>query len=118
MLRAAVTKGSILKSSTVSFRPIVLGVQSALRVPSYWTPGNARISMGLQNQSTWRCLSSDTGKSGNDNKGGETTGEDRKDIVLTPGQKVVAASRATMWIGILAFASVCGFYIVKELLPT
>eukprot|EP00550_Attheya_septentrionalis_P000304 CAMPEP_0198292348 /NCGR_PEP_ID=MMETSP1449-20131203/11813_1 /TAXON_ID=420275 /ORGANISM="Attheya septentrionalis, Strain CCMP2084" /LENGTH=239 /DNA_ID=CAMNT_0043991339 /DNA_START=98 /DNA_END=817 /DNA_ORIENTATION=- len=39
-------------------------------------------------------------------------------IVLTPGQKVVAGTRLTMWTGIFAFASVCAFYIGKELIPT
>ena len=43
---------------------------------------------------------------------------DSKEIVLTPGQKVVAASRLSMWAAIAAFAAVCGFYIVKELMPT
>ena len=43
---------------------------------------------------------------------------DTKEIVLTPGEKVVAASRLGMWAGIFAFASVCAYYIAKELIPT
>lgn len=50
-------------------------------------------------------------------KTGDAEGES-KEIVLTPGQKVVAASRLSMWAAIAAFAAVCGFYIVKELMPT
>lgn len=44
--------------------------------------------------------------------------DDTKEIVLTPGEKVVVASRLGMWAGIFAFASVCAYYIGKELLPT
>lgn len=43
---------------------------------------------------------------------------DTKEIVLTPGEKVAAASRLTMWAGIAVFASACAYYIVKELMPT
>lgn len=41
-----------------------------------------------------------------------------QEIVLTPGQKVVAGTRLTMWAGILVFASACAYYIGKELLPS
>jgi import inner membrane translocase subunit TIM21 len=41
-----------------------------------------------------------------------------KEIVLTPGEKVVVASRLTMWAGIAVFASFCAYFIVRELLPT
>jgi hypothetical protein len=44
----------------------------------------------------------------------DTTNE----LVLTPGEKVVAATRLTMWAGIAVFAGVCAYYIGKELLPT
>lgn len=43
---------------------------------------------------------------------------DTKEIVLTPGQKVAAASRLTMWAGILSFACACAYFIGKELIPT
>lgn len=45
-------------------------------------------------------------------------GEETKEIVLTPGQKVAAASRLTMWAGIFAFACGCAYFIGKELIPT
>ena len=52
----------------------------------------------------------------------KTTGNEEEDmtkeIVLTPGQKVVAGTRLTMWAGIAVFASVCAYYIGKELIPT
>jgi import inner membrane translocase subunit TIM21 len=41
-----------------------------------------------------------------------------QELVLTPGEKVVVGTRLFFWAGALAFASVCGYYIVKELLPT
>ena len=43
---------------------------------------------------------------------------DTKEIVLTPGQKVAAASRLTMWAGIFSFACACAYFIGKELIPT
>ena len=56
-------------------------------------------------------------KSAKSADGGE--GDDAKhEIVLTPGQKVVAGTRLTMWAGIFCFATACAYYIGKELLPT
>jgi hypothetical protein len=50
--------------------------------------------------------------------GGDNDDETTKDIVLTPGEKVVAVSRLTLWAGVAAFALACGYFIVKELIPT
>lgn len=50
--------------------------------------------------------------------GGNKGGEHETQIVLTPGQKVVAASRFTMFLGLFGFAGLCAFYIGKELIPT
>lgn len=47
-----------------------------------------------------------------------TDPDDTKEIVLTPGQKVAAASRLTMWAGIFAFACGCAYFIGRELIPT
>lgn len=44
--------------------------------------------------------------------------EDSKEIVLTPGEKVAVASRLSMWLGVGVFACFCGYYIIKELIPT
>jgi hypothetical protein len=44
--------------------------------------------------------------------------EDTKEIVLTPGETVVAVSRLGLWAGIAAFATVCAYYIGKELFPS
>ena len=41
-----------------------------------------------------------------------------QEIVLTPGEKVVAGTRLFFWAGAFAFASVCAYYIGKELVPT
>ena len=58
-------------------------------------------------------------ESSSSKKGGEGTDEEEgKEIMLTPGQKVVAYSRLTMWMGAFGFALVCGYYIAKELIPT
>ena len=40
------------------------------------------------------------------------------DLVLTPGQKVVAASRLSLYLGMGAAAVACLYYIGKELIPT
>jgi import inner membrane translocase subunit TIM21 len=68
----------------------------------------------------WRALSSQAKEEPpkKDKEGGAAEGDDTKEIVLTPGEKVVAATRLSMWLGIFAFASVCAYYIGKELIPT
>ena len=68
----------------------------------------APLSVGLRSLS-----SQEPPKSSNNDDGDET-----KEIVLTPGQKVAAASRLTMWAGIFGFACVCAYFIGKELIPT
>jgi hypothetical protein len=51
-------------------------------------------------------------------QGSEDADADTKEIVLTPGEKVAAASRLTLWAGVAVFATVCAYFIGKELLPT
>lgn len=67
----------------------------------------------------WRALSSQ-GKQQEPpkNKGGEKEEEMTQEIVLTPGEKVVAGTRLTIWAGAAVLASVCAYYIGKELIPT
>jgi import inner membrane translocase subunit TIM21 len=66
-----------------------------------------------------RAFSSDTGeKKAKGETGDVDDDETSKEIVMTPGEKVVAASRLGMWLGIGAFAAVCAYYIGKELFPT
>lgn len=66
-----------------------------------------------------RSLTSGSAKEASDkSENTKKSAEEETQIVLTPGQKVVAASRLTMWAGIFAFASVCAYYIGKELIPT
>ena len=43
---------------------------------------------------------------------------ENSELVLTPGQKVVAASRLSMYLGMGAAAVACLYYIAKELIPT
>jgi import inner membrane translocase subunit TIM21 len=80
------------------------------------------VQRQIQNQnSQWRrALSSQANKKEDAPKkeGDNATDEETNAIVLTPGQKVVAASRLGMWAGILGFASICAYYIAKELIPT
>ena len=63
-----------------------------------------------------RAFSSEGGSG--DKKTNTESEEDRNELVLTPGQKVVAAGRLTMWTGIAVFAGFCAFYIIRELMPT
>ena len=68
-----------------------------------------------------RALSTEKKEGGGagDPKKENAAGDDEtKEIVLTPGEKVVVASRLGMWAGIAAFAAVCAYYIGKELIPT
>eukprot|EP00565_Helicotheca_tamesis_P008120 CAMPEP_0185732640 /NCGR_PEP_ID=MMETSP1171-20130828/16954_1 /TAXON_ID=374046 /ORGANISM="Helicotheca tamensis, Strain CCMP826" /LENGTH=280 /DNA_ID=CAMNT_0028402181 /DNA_START=124 /DNA_END=966 /DNA_ORIENTATION=+ len=60
--------------------------------------------------------SSDSGEEG-PKEGGEDEAKSQA-VVLTPGEKVVGATKSAMWLGVLAFAGVCGYYIVMELFPS
>ncbi|KAI2510535.1 hypothetical protein MHU86_3803 [Fragilaria crotonensis] len=64
-----------------------------------------------------RFLSSESPK-GDAKQSKENNPDDENSIMLTPGEKVVAASRLTMWAGAAVFAAVCAFYIGRELIPT
>ena len=69
----------------------------------------------------WRAFSSGDKKTGAEKEGGDgdpKDGSEETQIVLTPGQKVVAYSRLSMWAVVFAFASVCAYYIGRELFPT
>ena len=44
--------------------------------------------------------------------------EERTDIVLTPGQKVAAGTRLTMYLGMGAAALTCLYFTARELIPT
>jgi import inner membrane translocase subunit TIM21 len=48
----------------------------------------------------------------------EIPNEERTDIVLTPGQKVVAGTRLTFYLGAAAAALTCLYFTVRELMPT
>jgi len=62
-----------------------------------------------------RALSSQ--KQENDNKKSSDDSE-TKEIVMTPGETVVAASRLTMWAGIAVVCAGAFYFIAKELFPT
>jgi hypothetical protein len=71
----------------------------------------------VRGESHLRMLSSNAG--GEEKKNADDKGESTEnEIVLTPGQKVVAATRLTMWLGIAVFATGCAYFIAKELIPT
>lgn len=87
------------------------------RPSSYFVVGVNKPSVS---SSSWRALSSDTKKEQKSSEGG-TDGDgddDTKEIVLTPGEKVVAASRLGMYAGLFGFACACAYFIGRELIPT
>ena len=65
----------------------------------------------------WRMLSSQA-KNEEKTKDPKNEEDPGSEIVLTPGEKVVAASRLTMWAGIAVFAACCAYFIGVELFPT
>jgi mitochondrial import inner membrane translocase subunit TIM21 len=87
--------------------------------PSSWcsTAGRLRSMSSQANNKQ-----DDGNKNNNKNDGGNSTDNDGtnsdKEIVLTPGEQVVAVTRLSMWVGILGFACACAYYIGKELIPT
>jgi len=48
----------------------------------------------------------------------EEASKESAELVLTPGQKVVAGTRLTMYAGFAALAAVSAYFIGKELLPS
>ncbi|KAL7537173.1 hypothetical protein ACHAWF_007928 [Thalassiosira exigua] len=79
----------------------------------------------------WTAIRAASGSGSNQQKSSEKSGtateeaaggggEDptSNEIVLTPGEKVVATTRLAAWLSAFAVASVCFYYIAKELLPT
>ena len=74
-----------------------------------------------------RSSSSSSGGGGDKSNGQSSTSADgeqhpppptSQEIVLTPGEKVVVGTRLFFWSAAFAFASVCGYYIIRELMPT
>eukprot|EP00542_Grammatophora_oceanica_P021653 CAMPEP_0194050386 /NCGR_PEP_ID=MMETSP0009_2-20130614/35009_1 /TAXON_ID=210454 /ORGANISM="Grammatophora oceanica, Strain CCMP 410" /LENGTH=276 /DNA_ID=CAMNT_0038696989 /DNA_START=17 /DNA_END=847 /DNA_ORIENTATION=+ len=80
----------------------------------------ASLSLPTTKQSRWFAEGGDTsskqkppsGQADNDASSTEDA------LVLTPGQKVAAASRLGMWLGVGALVVTCGYFIARELLPT
>ena len=64
----------------------------------------------------YRFLASDANN--NDSKKKQQADAEETQIVLTPGETVVAVSRLGMWAGIAVFAAGCAYYIGRELIPT
>lgn len=69
----------------------------------------------LRSTSSSTSNQKDTNNKSSGEPGGEPTSQE---MVLTPGEKVVAGTRLFFWAGALSFASVCAYYIGKELIPT
>eukprot|EP00970_Alexandrium_tamarense_P004322 scaffold721_cov202-Alexandrium_tamarense.AAC.29 len=105
-----------LKARSLATQLFIRGGTSAMRSPI----NHAHRS------NTLRATSSSTNSSGgqkdkaSSEKTTGTEGEEpmSQEIVLTPGEKVVVGTRLFFWAGAFAFASVCAYYIGKELIPT
>eukprot|EP00529_Nitzschia_sp_RCC80_P029768 CAMPEP_0113487620 /NCGR_PEP_ID=MMETSP0014_2-20120614/25600_1 /TAXON_ID=2857 /ORGANISM="Nitzschia sp." /LENGTH=320 /DNA_ID=CAMNT_0000381317 /DNA_START=311 /DNA_END=1273 /DNA_ORIENTATION=- /assembly_acc=CAM_ASM_000159 len=80
----------------------------------FWRTLSSNANANNDSSSKEKASSDEKKKSG----GGDGDGEETKEIVLTPGEQVVAATRLTMWAGIFVFACACAYYIGKELIPT
>lgn len=63
-----------------------------------------------------RSLSSK--KKNNNNTNPKDEASSTQELVLTPGEKVVAGTRLSIYAGAAVFAACCAYYIGKELLPT
>lgn len=111
MIRTVVTRNLFRPSSTLLYHRLNGQVKLS---GSHFFQNQQLLVARQQNLLPLRALSSDAGKDKTDKK----EEADTKEIVLTPGEKVVVASRLAMWAGIAAFAAVCAFYIGKELIPT
>ena len=90
------------------------GMFAAAKALRHEAPSRIRGNIPRNTPHVWRALSSEGKKKATQDKEEEMTQE----IVLTPGEKVVAGTRLTMWAAAAALASVCAYYIGKELIPT
>ena len=93
-----------------SHRMVVSHKSAASRLGQLQLANRSRGSVSLGSQV--RALSSSNAKQTKEDATPESS-----EIVLTPGQKVVAGTRLTMWAGAFALASVCTYFIGKELFP-
>ncbi|KAL3823571.1 hypothetical protein ACHAXA_002912 [Cyclostephanos tholiformis] len=93
------------------------------RMASLLRPASSSSSSSIRSSSS----GSSGGAGGDKSNGHSSTSADAEqqpqpptsqEIVLTPGEKVVVGTRLFFWSAALAFASVCGYYIVRELMPT
>lgn len=80
----------------------------------------ASIIMKCRPNITGRSMASSTSGEKKTSEKAHADGEEAtsNEIVLTPGEKVVVGTRLFFWAGAFAFASVCAYYIGKELIPT
>jgi len=134
MLRHATKKACITNvrptTATISQQCDLLLMTSARNLRCYYSLNSCshQLLPSLQKRNnvypisckTERRLFSEKPPPAGDNKSNGTSGENESanEIVLTPGQKVVATTRLTMWAGVAALALACSYYIGRELLPT
>ena len=111
MLRTAVSAGVSFQARR-SVRRIALGSHRLTGIVVSQPSRASDYKGGL------RCLSSEAPKKDGAKQANSNPAEDENAIVLTPGEKVVAASRLTLWGGAAVFAAVCAYYIGRELIPT
>ncbi|KAL7444138.1 hypothetical protein ACHAXH_008642 [Discostella pseudostelligera] len=113
---------------------IIGGGPSLLQLPCQKSLSSTNISgfmnLGERRMILLRFTSSSSGDKTttsnskvNESTGSEGGGTDdpsssSTEIVLTPGEKVVATTRLFFWAGAVTFASMCAYYIGKELIPT
>lgn len=115
MIRCSIRRLSTCRIAVGGHRPDRLTNARGIALPNhlrFLTPNHHPA--GVIRQTALRSFSNQENSSNKPPKDGEET----QALVLTPGQKVVAAGRITMWAGIFAFASVCAYYIGRELIPT
>jgi hypothetical protein len=136
VLGVAPTIKSRLFSSTTSSRPLQRHAQYHSLATTTWQQQQQQLSrIHSQQRPAFglflsRALSSsnssssegkknaDNATSSKDDAGNKDDGDPGSELVLTPGEKVVAYSRLGMWGGIAVFAGFCAYYIGKELFPT
>ena len=103
-------------SSTNRSSLLVVHGPTTIRTASLWSL--RKLQVACSRRLAVRALSTDKEppkKNPEESSGDEDT---TKEIVLTPGQKVAAATRLTFWAGIGVFAAACAYYIGMELVPT
>jgi hypothetical protein len=115
MLQQQRSKHSVLPVLTL---PNSLPTKSSTSILRQLSSNSSNNDSNAKTEQTNDSATKSSSTSSDGKQSSSSSSSDSNEIVLTPGETVVAVSRLTMWAGIAVFATVCAYYIAVELIPT